>query len=88
MVAGERFQDVVAAARADAGPSRDLEIAMRRMRSEGFTPIECIKGLMIIAEIPLAEAKRILHFSETWADIREDQERFQRSLADEAEREL
>lgn len=88
MVTSERFREVVAAARADAGPSRDLELAMRRMRSEGFSPIESIKGLMIIADIPLAEAKRTLHLSQTWADLREDQENFHQRLADEAEREL
>jgi hypothetical protein len=53
-----------------------------------MSPIESIKGIMIIGQVSLAEAKNIVHHSVAWADIRADQERFQQALAEEVEREL
>jgi hypothetical protein len=88
MAAGARFDEVVATARVVAGPAADLEAALRYMRSEGMSPIESIKGIMIIGQVSLAEAKNIVHHSVAWADIRADQERFQQALAEEVEREL
>jgi hypothetical protein len=40
---------------------------------------------MSIQGVGLGEAKRIVHFSDTWSDIRADQEELQRVLAEEVE---
>ena len=49
----------------------DLEAAILKMKRVGFSPIECIKGVMEITGSALADATRAVHFSAAWSELRE-----------------
>lgn len=88
MATGQSFDATVAAARSileneDGG----LESSISFMRRSGFSPIDCIRAVMILCRKSLAEAKKIVHYSDAWADIRASQEKLQNDLANEMERE-
>jgi len=40
------------------------------LRAEGFTKVDCIKATVELLRLPLDDAKRVVHDSETWADVR------------------
>ena len=40
------------------------------LRAEGFTKVDCIKATVELLRLPLADAKRVVHDSQTWADAR------------------
>jgi hypothetical protein len=46
------------------------------LRAAGFTKIDCIRVAVELLRLPLAEAKRIVHFSPTWSDRRADDDAF------------
>ena len=39
-------------------------------RAEGFTKVDCIKATVELLRLPLADAKRVVHDGQTWADVR------------------
>ena len=45
--------------------------ALRRLRRDGFSPIDTVKITRAVLGVELDEAKRIVHASEAWADARE-----------------
>lgn len=53
---------------------RSTEEVLRFFRENGATPIESIKLLRALDGIDLGEAKKAVHFSETWKDFREGSE--------------
>lgn len=64
-----------------------LEGILRFFRADGTSITDCIKLLIRLENVSLGEAKRIVHLSETWADLRvaseelhEDAERAAREL--------
>lgn len=69
---GERCEEAVLAAQTLVGPSVGLEAALRYLRHEGMSPVQCIKAVMPIGGISLSEAKSIVHCGDAWADVRED----------------
>lgn len=46
------------------------------LRADGFTKIDCIRVAVELLRIPLAEAKRIVHFSPVWIDCRASDDAF------------
>lgn len=54
----------------------DRESFLQALRAQGATKIESIRALRRSAKISLAEAKEAAHFSQTWADVRESDDRF------------
>jgi hypothetical protein len=50
------------------------------LRAEGFSKVECIQATVEILRLPLADAKRIVHESQAWADRRGDDDRFHEVL--------
>ncbi len=40
------------------------------LRAEGFTKVDYIKATVELLRLPLADAKRVVHDSQTWADVR------------------
>jgi hypothetical protein len=89
MTTSQSFEATVAAARTIVGDeSGGLEASIDYMRRSGFSPIDCIRAVMVLCGMPLAEAKEIVHNSDCWADMRPAHEQLQRNLADELEREL
>lgn len=59
---------------------RAWEEIVASLRAEGFSKIDCIRVAVELLRVPLGEAKRLVHFSAAWADLRQRDETFQ-SLA-------
>ena len=53
---------------------------LRELRNRGAFQVESIKAVCQLAGVPLREANEIVHFSQVWADKREESE----ALFDEA----
>jgi ribosomal protein L7/L12 len=51
------------------------ETILERLRSDGASKIESIRALCDGAGMSLADAKRAVHFSSAWADVKERDER-------------
>jgi hypothetical protein len=43
---------------------------LRELRNRGAFQVESIRAVCQLADVPLGEAKKIVHFSEVWADTR------------------
>jgi hypothetical protein len=56
---------------------------LRTLRGEGFSKIDCIRATVEILRLPLADAKRIVHESQAWADRQESDDRFHEVLETE-----
>lgn len=69
------------------GDGVPLEEILRFFRADGASITDCIKLLTRLENVRLGEAKRIVHFSETWADFRAGSEEFH-ERAEKAAREL
>ncbi len=55
------------------------------LRAEGFSKVDCIKATVDMLRLPLGEAKRVVHESDTWADVRQRDELWQDRLVTELE---
>lgn len=55
------------------------------LRAEGFSKVDCIKATVDQLRLPLGDAKRIVHDSATWADVRERDDDLLDRLASEVE---
>jgi hypothetical protein len=53
-----------------------METILNRLRDKGASKIDSIRALHDGARIPLAEGKRLVHFSAAWADTKERDEKF------------
>jgi hypothetical protein len=60
---------------------RILDDALSELRFEGVSILQCIIAVENVQRCGLAEAKRLVHFSPAWADMREANEK----LLDELE---
>lgn len=67
-----------ATARAEAlwQQGTDFEDLVAALRAEGHSKVDTISATSKLLRIPLAEAKRLVHFSSAWSDLREPHERF------------
>lgn len=54
----------------------DLEEILSFLRQNGCSKVYSIRMLTKLKGINLQEAKRIVHFSKTWEDVREEDEEF------------
>jgi hypothetical protein len=55
------------------------------LRAEGFSKIDCIRATVEQLRLPLVDAKRVVHDSTAWADIRESDDELLDRLASEIE---
>jgi hypothetical protein len=55
------------------------------LRAEGFSKVDCIKATVQQLRLPLADAKRVVHDSAAWADVREQDDELLDRLATEVE---
>ena len=53
-----------------AGSHDDWEAVLKILRSEGFSKTECIRATVEVRGLSLPDAKRLVHESETWSDVR------------------
>ncbi len=59
------------------------DIILVRLRDEGFSKVDCIKATVEQLRVPLADAKRLVHDSEAWADARQRDEEWHDALVAE-----
>lgn len=55
------------------------------LRAEGYSKVDCIKATVQQLRLPLADAKRVVHDSAAWADVRERDDELLDRLASEVE---
>lgn len=60
---------------------KDTEAILTFLRKIGCSKIDSIRLLIPLRDLSLAEAKQIVHFSETWKDTRQADEEFSWSAA-------
>lgn len=48
----------------------DWNAVLSALRSEGFSKIDCVRATVEVRQIPLQDAKRLVHESEAWGDVR------------------
>ena len=78
----ERYEAVLQGARHLIDGGESMESALRYMRSAGLSQIECVKAVKSLMGGNLGQAKEIVHFSETWSDMRPYQEQLHKGLSD------
>jgi hypothetical protein len=61
---------------ADGGYDHALDM----LRQHGVTKIDCVLLIRTAADIPIGDAKRLVHYSTTWADHREDDEHLENTF--------
>lgn len=61
------------------------DTVLEELRKEGFSQAQSIKATVERLGVPLAEAKKIVHLSNAWADVRSENDSFHEEL-DEAAR--
>lgn len=59
------------------------EAILSALRAEGFSKVESIRATVELLRIPLAEAKRIVHNSDTWSDVHERDDQWHDRLVKE-----
>lgn len=60
------------------------DTVLEELRKEGFSQAQSIKATVERLGVPLAEAKRIVHLSGAWADVRPENDRFHQALDETA----
>ncbi|MGC1214042.1 MAG: hypothetical protein WA890_22625 [Micromonospora sp.] len=85
MLAGEEYDRVLVEARRRLNRGGDMDSALAFMRSEGFGFIPCCKAIRALLNVDLGEAKRLVHFSQAFAEEREEREAFQAVAAEALE---
>ncbi|PSQ70648.1 MAG: hypothetical protein BRD37_00115 [Bacteroidetes bacterium QH_8_67_23] len=58
-----------------------LEAVLRLLRQAGCSKTDSMRVVRSLKEVPLGEAKRIVHFSDAWQERRADDEHFHDELA-------
>ena len=53
------------------------------LRDEGFSKVDCIKATVDQLRLPLGVAKRIVHDSAAWTDVRDSDDEWHERLATE-----
>jgi hypothetical protein len=78
----ERYEAALQGARHLIDGGESMESALRYMRSAGVSQIECVKAIKSLMGGNLGQTKEIVHFSETWSDMRANQEQLHKDLSD------
>ena len=79
----DRLQGLLPQCREMLRVSDDLEGLLLLLRRNGCHKIESIKALITLKRMNLADAKRAVHLSETWADMRQQDEELEAALVNE-----
>jgi hypothetical protein len=66
--------------------NQDIEYALDFLRKNGFDKIESMIALEKILGISAAQAKKLVHFSKTWEDFRDQDTKFHDSLEKEVDK--
>jgi hypothetical protein len=72
--------DVVSHCRTLLAQGVAIEAVIQAMRAAGFSKIDSIRALVDLGHADLREAKRVVHQSDTWRDVRDRDDKFHRNL--------
>ena len=72
-------------ARRRLGSGQDLQDVPRFLRASGCSMTDSIKATMRLTGASLAQAKRTVHTSEAWSDLRGAHDEFHRALEESLE---
>lgn len=61
----------------------DVEGVLLFLRQQGCSKFDAIKALAVLKNLNLLDAKHTVHFSETWADVRQQDEDFELAFWEE-----
>jgi hypothetical protein len=75
-------EELIAECKRRSEGGEDAEAVIGYLRTSGCSKIDSIAVLVGTYGIDLAGAKKIVHFSPTWADTRTSDESFHESIAD------
>jgi hypothetical protein len=73
-------EEVLNKCRDKLGYGATIEDIIRALRDSGLSKVHSIKALVDLGQANMSEAKQIVHNSHTWADVRERDEEFHRTL--------
>ncbi len=59
------------------------DAVLRTLRAESYSKIDCIRASADVLRLPLADAKRLVHGSEVWRDVRDADEQWHDTLVAE-----
>lgn len=78
----DRYTAAAIAARLiSAGHTHDE--VLHELREQGGSKIDCVAALKDAEHMTLVEAKRIVHFSPVWADVKQRDEAIWEEIADD-----
>lgn len=78
----KRFQSFFARARTMKLNKRTREEILGKLREDGANKLESMRVISSLEDVDLGEAKKIVHFSVTWKDVKQSDEQ----LMEDAER--
>lgn len=56
------------------------DAVMQTLRGEGYSKTDCIRASVEVLRLPLADAKRLVHESDVWRDLRDADEQWHDTL--------
>jgi len=59
------------------------DAVLRQLRADGFTKNDAIRASVDVLRLSLADAKRLVHGSDAWLDVKERDERLHEALVGE-----
>jgi ribosomal protein L7/L12 len=80
MIGQQDYIRLVAQARRDLDGGGDLESVLSMLKENGFSQIDCIRGIIDLTGSSMAEAKETVHLSRAWEATRERSDEFHKSL--------
>lgn len=69
MVVDRDYEACIGVVRREVAQGATLESAIQTMKDAGCSPVDCIRGVMEITSLPLAEATKVMHFSKAWQGV-------------------
>ena len=75
-----RMQSYIVQYRALYETGTDIETILMELRKVGCSPIQSMWVICQIQQISLEEAKRTVHFSKAWADMRDEHNKLHAGL--------
>lgn len=74
------YDRLLARARIDLAAGATLDTALAALREGGFSRVDSVRAVRALTGASMADAKEIVHVSPAWADVRERDDEFHRSL--------
>jgi ribosomal protein L7/L12 len=76
----DNFQSLLNASKEMLQNGQEREAILTYIRHSGGSKIDAIRLLVVLQDLSLPEAKRVVHFSDAWSDTRERDEEFHDQL--------